>query len=178
FDAKLDSRIGTDGNYNVVNNGVMVYFAKDTDRNGIALMKAINSTNDLVFIVNESENTLSVPTSINLDEWHHYSLVISPSQILLYIDGDLQVVSELTAPLDLSVANPYSLHLARLGSDWYPSNISMDNFRWYPVAHHGDTINEIYGDHYHVTHVTSSTSKGKAGDTIPIQVHFNKAVSI
>ncbi|MDF2670532.1 MAG: tandem-95 repeat protein, partial [Paenibacillus sp.] len=186
FNAKLNTQLGSNGNGSTVPGGNLVVFAKETDHYGIVLFKPGNFSRTFQLKVTGAGGgtyTLPVNESIHLADWHHYSVIVSATQVSFYIDGILQTNGSipLTSPLALSAANGYALSLARFANGWYPTNISMDNFRWYNTALTAIDIKQIYESQFQITNVSTAGVTGKhyrVGDVVSIRISFSGNVSV
>lgn len=136
FWLKLNSVTGTNGTGNTVAGGDHCVFAKDGDAGGglwfnTSLSASPGNMNNR--IGNVSMTTCSyTQAGVSTGQWQHFVYIMDATEQRMYINGVL-VQTTPGAP-NFATMNTKNLMLARYGSNWYPMNGALDEFRVYNRA--------------------------------------------
>lgn len=131
FWVKLNSNVGTNGFGNIVAGGQHCFFAKEGDAGGgLFALTSLNGSTLTSSVGNVSmTNNNSTLTGYSVGQWIHFCYVMDATETRVYINGNL-VSTQAGAP-SFTTMNTKNLYLARFGTNWYPMNGALDEFRVY-----------------------------------------------
>jgi hypothetical protein len=128
---KLNSNVGTNGFGNIVAGGSHCLFAKDGDAGGgLFCLTALSGTNLAISIGNVSMTTLNYTyPNYSTGTWLHCVYIMDATEQRLYINANL--VATVAGAPNFGTMNTKQLCLGRFGSNWYPLDGALDEFRVY-----------------------------------------------
>lgn len=128
---KLNSNVGTNGFGNIVAGGAHCLFAKDGDAGGgLYCLASLSGTNLAMSIGNVSMTTLNYTyPNYSAGTWLHCVYIMDTTEQRLYINANL--VATVAGAPNFGTMNTRQLCLGRFGSNWYPVDGALDEFRVY-----------------------------------------------
>lgn len=131
---RLNSNVGTNGFGNIVAGGSHCMFAKDGDAGGgLFALTALSGSNLAISIGNVSQTTLNYTLAgYTTGMWVHLVYVMDATAQYLYVNGSL--AATVTGASSFTTMNTKQLCLGRFGSNWYPIDGALDEFRVYNRA--------------------------------------------
>ena len=143
FWARLDSEKGVDGNHNTVSAGRHCLLSKDSDQ--ASRMSLMLNTSDKRLRFSGGGPTVAADAPYTLGSWMHITVTVSPTKIVVYVNGQKALEEALSAPWDFSASNERALYIGGLGGTyWYPFYGAIDEFRMYNRALSEDEIEGLY----------------------------------
>lgn len=143
FWVRVASAVGTFGNGSTGSGGSQCFFAKEGDAGGGLWNNVfINNGNLATRLGNNSMSTLNgdfAPYALN--QWIHYTVMMSATGHQVYINGVL--IAENTVAANFAAMMNRPLVLGRFSSNWYPLNGALDDFRVYNRLLTLDEINAL-----------------------------------
>lgn len=143
FWANLDLSLGMDPGTGTCNeSGRQVFFAKAGDGYGVSppgmvgLTYPADGQQYLTFEANAGQSSVQFSKELPGNTWHHYTYVLTTTEIKLYVDA--QLVSTNPTTLSFTASNQQDLYLGVLGpksvpvlgvTSWFPLNGAMDDVR-------------------------------------------------
>lgn len=128
---RLNSNVGTNGFGNIVAGGSHCIFAKDGDAGGgLYCLTALSGSNLAISIGNVSMTTLNYTLAgYTTGTWIHIVYIMDATEQRLYINNNL--AATVAGAPNFGTMNTKQLCLGRFGSNWYPVNGALDEFRVY-----------------------------------------------
>ena len=127
---KLESSVGMDGWGNKMNNGHMIFFAKNFDRGQAgAGISMIDGNSFRVDVFNDRDGCDATISGNPINSWYHAVMVITDSYFKIYINGN--EVATKYKNMNFNASNSCDLILGRLAQRWYPLHGCLDEFRVY-----------------------------------------------
>ena len=140
---KLESSIGMDGWGRKMNNGRMVFFAKNFDRGQVgAGINIIDGNSFKVDVFNDRDGCEATINGNPINMWHHAVMVVTDSYFKIYINGNEVAVKYKN--MSFNASNSCDLILGRLAQQWYPLHGCLDEFRVYNRLLTDEEIKMLY----------------------------------
>lgn len=130
-------------------NGVHCYFAKSHDAKGITFLYS-GSINDISTHLGSFESwaynkTISASEIGNLlNQWVHFTYVLSKSSVKVYINGRLKETYETTP--DFTTTNTQDIYIGKFSDYWYPISGTLDDIRIYNRALSDAEVQALYNE--------------------------------
>lgn len=131
---KLNSNVGTNGFGNIVAGGAHCLFTKDGDQGGgLYCLASLTGSNLAISIGNVSMTTLNYTyPNYSTGTWLHCVYIMDTTEQRLYLNANL--VATVAGAPNFGTMNNRQLCLGRFGTNWYPVDGTLDEFRIYNRA--------------------------------------------